>query len=86
MKTLTRIAAIVLESHPFPDVYVFVPALRRSLRRWVASRCSPVFGFDWTNDDAKFNGFNGSTAIYTADYLGDRRIPEPDSVGRYPGK
>jgi Protein of unknown function (DUF1329) len=39
-----------------------------------SSRCSPVLGFDWTNDDAKFNFFNGSTSIYTADYLGDRRI------------
>ena len=62
------------ETHPFPDVYVFVPALRRSLRLSAASRCSPTLGFDWTNDDAKFNGFNGSTSIYTADYLRDRKI------------
>jgi hypothetical protein len=62
------------ESNPFPDTYVFVPALRRSLRLSTASRCSPVFGFDWAYDDAKTNGFNGSTAVYTADYLGDRKI------------
>ena len=54
--------------------YVFVPALRRSLRLSTASRCSPVFGFDWAYDDANGNGFNGSTAIYTADFLGDRSI------------
>jgi len=62
------------EANPFPDTYVFVPALRRSLRLSTASRCSPVFGFDWAYDDAKTNGFNGSTAVYTADFLGDRNI------------
>ena len=62
------------ESNPYPDTYVFVPALRRSLRLSATSRCSPVFGFDWTYDDAKTNGFNGSTSVYTGDYLGDRKI------------
>lgn len=62
------------EAHPFPDTYVFVPALRRSLRLSSTARCSPVFGFDWTYDDAKTNGFNGSTSIYTGDFLGDRKI------------
>jgi len=62
------------EKNPFPDTFVFVPALRRSLRLSTASRCSPVFGFDWSYDDAKTNGFNGSTSIYTGDYLGDRKI------------
>ena len=62
------------EKNPFPDTYVFVPALRRSLRLSTASRCSPVFGFDWSYDDAKTNGFNGSTSVYTADHLGDRGI------------
>jgi len=62
------------EKNPFPDTFVFVPALRRSLRLSTTSRCSPVFGFDWSYDDAKTNGFNGSTSIYTGDYLGDRKI------------
>jgi hypothetical protein len=62
------------ETNPFPDTYVFVPALRRSLRLSTASRCSPVFGFDWAYDDAKTNGFNGSTSVYDANYLGDRQI------------
>jgi hypothetical protein len=62
------------EKNPFPDTFVFVPALRRSLRLSTTSRCSPVFGFDWSYDDAKTNGFNGSTSIYTGKYLGDRKI------------
>jgi hypothetical protein len=62
------------EKVPFPDTYVFVPALRRSLRLASTARCSPVFGFDWSYDDAKGNGFNGSTSIYTGDFLGYRKI------------
>jgi Protein of unknown function (DUF1329) len=62
------------EKQPYPDTFVFVPALRRSLRLSSTARCSPVFGFDWSYDDAKANGFNGSTSIYTGDYLGDRKI------------
>jgi len=61
------------EAHPFPDQYVFVPALRRSLRLSTAARCAPTFGSDWVADDAKLNGFNGSTATYTANWLGDRK-------------
>jgi hypothetical protein len=62
------------EKQPFPDTFVFVPALRRSLRLASTARCSPVFGFDWSYDDAKTNGFNGSTSIYTGDFLADRNI------------
>jgi hypothetical protein len=62
------------EKYPSPDLYVFVPALRRSLRLSATSRCSPVFGFDWAYDDANGNGFNGSTSIFTADFLADRNI------------
>jgi Protein of unknown function (DUF1329) len=64
------------ESHPFPDQYVFVPALRRSLRLSTSARCAPIFGSDWANDDAKLNGFNGSTSIYDADFLSDRKEVE----------
>jgi Protein of unknown function (DUF1329) len=62
------------EQNPYPDTYIFVPALRRSLRLSTQSRCSPVFGFDWAYDDANGQGFNGTTSIYTGDYLGDRKI------------
>ena len=64
------------EAHPFPDQYVFVPALRRSLRLSTSARCAPIFGSDWANDDAKLNGFNGSTSIYDAEYLSDRKEVE----------
>ena len=62
------------QTNPYPASYVFVPALRRSLRLSTSARCSPVFGFDWTEDDAKLNGFNGSTSTYTGTFMGDRKI------------
>lgn len=62
------------ETHPFPDNYVFVPALRRSLRLSTSARCAPFLGYDLSNDDAKTNGFNGSTATYTGNYLADRKV------------
>jgi uncharacterized protein DUF1329 len=62
------------EKNPLPDTFAFVPALRRSVRLASTARCSPVFGFDWSYDDAKTNGFNGSTSIYTADFLADRKL------------
>ena len=62
------------EKNPSPDTFVFVPALLRSLRLASTARCSPVFGFDWSYDDAKTDGFNGSTSIYSSDFLADRKI------------
>jgi hypothetical protein len=72
------------ETNPYPDTFIFVPALRRSLRLSTSSRCSPIFGFDWSYDDANGNGFNGSTAIYNADFLGDRKIIGMDNFSDNP--
>jgi hypothetical protein len=62
-----------MEAHPFPDQFVFVPAIRRSLRLSTSARCAPIFGSDWSNDDAKLNGFNGSISTYDGDALGERK-------------
>ena len=62
------------EKNTFPGHLCFRAVLRRSLRSIDQSRCSPIFGFDWAYDDANGNGFNGSTSVYTADFLGDRKI------------
>jgi hypothetical protein len=34
-----------------PEVYVFVPSLRRSLRLSAGARCAPAQGTDFTTDD-----------------------------------
>jgi hypothetical protein len=55
------------------DNYIFAPALRRSLRVSTFARCSPLFGGDYTRDDARA-GFNGRISIFQADFLRDQRI------------
>jgi len=56
------------------DSYVFVPALRRSLRLAVSSRCAPVAGSDFVQDDYNTKGFNGGLGIFDSKYLGTRKI------------
>lgn len=58
------------------DSYLFIPALRRSLRLSTAARCSPFFGTDFTNDDTRHGAFNGSITSFDADYIGERSILE----------
>lgn len=56
------------------DDYVFVPALRRSLRLSVSARCAPAAGSDFVLDDYKTVGFNGGLALFNANYLGRRKL------------
>jgi Protein of unknown function (DUF1329) len=56
------------------DDYVFVPALRRSLRLSVSARCAPAAGSDFVLDDYKTVGFNGGLALFNAKYLGTRKL------------
>lgn len=53
--------------------YLFVPALRRTLRLSSSSRCAPFQGTDFTNEDAKF-GFNGLPPYFQARYLGKKKV------------
>ena len=65
------------------DTFLFVPALRRTLRLSSAARCSPVFGSDATNDDTRHGAFNGNITKFDADYLGEKQIlemPDPDPI------
>jgi Protein of unknown function (DUF1329) len=70
------------------DSYVFVPALRRSLRLAVSARCAPLFASDMTHDDQR-GGYNGGLALFNADYLGTRKILAitelTDADGVWPG-
>lgn len=56
------------------DDYVFVPALRRSLRLSVTARCAPAAGSDLVLDDYFTPGFNGGLALFDATYLGHRKL------------
>jgi hypothetical protein len=49
--------------------YVFVPALRRSLRLSASARCSPLLGSDYVADDLSY--FNGSIPDFDYKLLGE---------------
>lgn len=53
------------------DVYVFIPALRRTQRMSSAARCSADIGTDETPDDRRF-GFNVDLTEVRADLISDK--------------
>ena len=55
------------------DVYIFIPALRRSQRMSAAARCSPDLGTDETPDDRRF-GFNTNLSHVKAELVGEKQI------------
>jgi len=71
------------------DNFVFVPALRRSLRLSASARCSPLLGSDMIHDDQR-GGYNGGLSLFNADYLGARKILAITDLtaadGIYPGE
>ncbi len=71
------------------DNYVFVPALRRSLRLSSSARCSPLLGSDMIHDDQR-GGYNGGLSLFNADILAERKILAitelTNADGRYPGE
>jgi hypothetical protein len=55
-----------------PEIYIFLPTLRRSLRLSSAARCAPSLGTDFINDDSE--GFLNSPGMFKAELLGEKRI------------
>ncbi|MGH7906060.1 MAG: DUF1329 domain-containing protein [Candidatus Binataceae bacterium] len=56
------------------DLFLFIPALRRSLRVSSAARCSPFVGTDYIYDDTRHGNFNGNATEFDADYLGEHEV------------
>jgi Protein of unknown function (DUF1329) len=56
-----------------PEVYVFVPSLRRSLRLSSAARCAPLLGGDYVADDSR-EGLNIQPPIFQGKLLGMKRV------------
>lgn len=52
------------------DLFLFIPALRRTLRLSAAARCSPFVGTDWIQDDVK-QLFNGGIVRFDANLVGE---------------
>jgi hypothetical protein len=55
------------------DDYVFVPALRRSLRLSSSARCSPLLGTDMVKDDQRV-GWNGGVGKFVGKWLRDQKL------------
>lgn len=53
--------------------FIYVPALRRSLRLASTARCAPLFSTDFTHDDERA-GFNGGIAAFDGTYLRDQKV------------
>jgi hypothetical protein len=56
------------------ELYTYVPQLRTSIRGSLASRCSPVSGIDYVQDDYKGTGFNGGIARFDAQFIQHQEI------------
>jgi len=56
------------------DLFIFVPALRRWIRGSLASRCSPIAGTDYVQNDFKMEGFSGGIGAFTAQFVRHQQI------------
>jgi hypothetical protein len=56
------------------ELFTFVPSLRRWFRGSLTSRCSPVVGTDYVQDDFKRVGFNGGLGLFDAKFLQHQQI------------
>jgi hypothetical protein len=59
-KYFTRLSVFYQDIKREEDDYLFVPALRRSLRSSTSARCAPLGSGDFTKDDVR-GGFNGQS-------------------------
>ena len=72
-KYLTSLDLLPDDSTLLPELYEYVPTLRRSLRLSQAARCAPLFGSDYTTDDLT-GGPPGLPQLFKIDYLGEKKI------------
>ena len=72
-KYLTAMAIFPDDPNRVPELYVFLPSLRRSLRLSSTARCSPLQGTDWTNDDQR-GGFSGIPNWFEPRFLGEKKM------------
>lgn len=55
------------------ELYLYIPSLRRSLRQSEAARCAPLFGTDFTYEDAA-EGAPRQGNLFDIKYLGTKKI------------
>jgi hypothetical protein len=88
-KYLANLTLFWQDNQKQEDDFAFIPALRRTLRLSASARCAPVFGTDYTRDDAR-GGFNGGISDFQANYLGDKKVIGLSHIttadGTFPGE
>jgi hypothetical protein len=57
-----------------PEFYIYLPSLRRWIRGSLGSRCAPITGTDYVEDDYKRVGFNGGIGNFQAKFLRHQKI------------
>src|SRR5579883_383894 len=72
-KYTTALALYPDDPRRVPEIYAFLPSLRRSLRLSSVARCAPLQGTDWTNDDQR-GGFSGIPNWFVPRYLGEKKL------------
>ncbi len=68
-KYTTELQAQPTDPMRYPETYVFLPSLRRSLRLSSAAKCAPINGTDWVQDDNAWN-----PPMFTVTYLGEKKL------------
>ncbi|HJU12417.1 MAG TPA: DUF1329 domain-containing protein [Candidatus Binataceae bacterium] len=56
------------------ELFTYIPSLRRWLRVSITSRCSPVPGTDYIQDDLRGVGFNGGLGVFDARFIQHQQI------------
>jgi len=68
-KYTTELTELSDDPRKLPEVYVFLPSLRRSLRLSSAAKCSPILGTDYIQDDNSWQPTN-----FDVKYLGHKKL------------
>ena len=72
-KYVTNLTLYYVDPSKPEDLFLFIPALRRSLRLTAAARCAPFVGTDLVQDDPR-SGFNGGIVRFDSKYLRDMQV------------
>ena len=72
-KYITELTIFYQDVKRDEDNYVFLPALRRSLRTSTVARCAPGGATDFTKDDTRA-AFNGGVSMFDAQFVRDQKI------------
>jgi hypothetical protein len=83
VRYLTNLQLYYMDVSKPIDIFLFIPALRRSLRLSSAARCSPFAGTDFAQDDTNKSNFNGDWRLFDGKVVRETftfELPEVSSL------